>query len=169
VTVFSWITDGLAVGGRFASDAVEQLALEHRIRAVIDLRDEDRDDEHVLRHHGIAFLHLPTPDNVGVSRAMLDDGVEFANLHLDAGLRVLVHCEHGIGRSALLALCVLVDRGMEPLAALALAKDRRAVVSPSQAQYEAWAAWLQAHGHAVPHFDAFAAIAYRHLRDAGLR
>jgi len=166
--VFSWITDALAVGGRFASEHAEQLAQEHRISAVVDLREEDRDDEHVLRRHGISFLHLPTPDNFGVSRAMLDDGVEFTNLHLDAGQRVLIHCEHGIGRSALLALCVLVDRGMDPLAALALAKDRRAVVSPSQAQYEAWAVWLRAHGHAVPHFGGFAAIAYRHLH-AGLR
>ena len=49
---------------------------------------------------------------------MLDDGVAFVNRHLDRGERVLVHCEHGIGRSATLALCVLVSRGMEPLDAL---------------------------------------------------
>jgi hypothetical protein len=57
---------------------------------------------------------------------------------------------------------------MQPLAALALAKDRRGAVSPSPAQFEAWAAWLRHTGHAVPHFDDFAAIAYRHLH-AGLR
>ena len=83
-------------------------------------------------------------------------------------LPITPNCGRGIGRSALLALCVLVSRGMQPLAALALAKERRDVVSPSPAQFEAWAAWLRHEGHAVPAFDDFAAIAYRHLT-AGLR
>lgn len=164
--MFSWITEEIAVGGHVPQ--IETFARAHRIAAVVDLREEARDDDHVLRSHGISFLHLPTPDARGVTLAMLVDGVSFANLYLDAGKRVLIHCQHGIGRSALLALCVLVARGMRPLAALALAKDRRDVVSPSPAQFEAWAAWLRHEGHPVPAFDDFAAIAYRHL-DAGLR
>jgi protein-tyrosine phosphatase len=155
--VFTWITDELAVGGRFGSELELR---DHGIAAVVDLRDEDCDDEVVLRRHGIAFLHLPTPDLHGVTLPALCEGVAFVKQYR----RALVHCEHGIGRSALLALCVLVDRGMQPLAALALAKDRRAVVSPSPAQFEAWAAWLRHTGHAVPHFDDWAAIAYRHAR-----
>ncbi len=59
---------------------------------------------------------------------------------------MLIHCQHGIGRSALLALCVLVDQGWQPLDALTHAKDRRAQVSPSRSQYEGWAAWLRARG-----------------------
>lgn len=157
--MFTWITDELAVGGRFGSDVAEALAREHRIAAVVDVRAEESDDEVVLRRHGIAFLHLPTPDLHGVPLPALCEGAAFVKRFP----RALVHCEHGIGRSALLALCVLVDRGMQPLAALGLAKDRRAVVSPSPAQYEAWATWLRHTGRAVPHFDDFAAIAYRHL------
>ena len=156
--MFTWITDELAVGGRFGSDVAA--LRDHRIAAVVDLRDEECDDEVVLRRHGIAFLHLPTPDLHGVTLPALCEGVAFVKQYR----RVLVHCEHGIGRSALLALCVLVDRGMQPLAALALAKDRRGAVSPSPAQFEAWAAWLRHTGHAVPHFDDWAAIAYRHAR-----
>jgi protein-tyrosine phosphatase len=159
----SWITPALAVGGRFAATHVETLARAHRVGAVIDLRAEDRDDEEVLARHGVAFVSLPTADHDAISPPMLSAGVAFAAEHLDAGRRVLVHCEHGIGRSALLALCVLVERGAAPLDALALAKDRRAVVSPSPAQYEAWARWLRARGDEPPSFDAFAAIAYRHL------
>jgi len=162
--VFTWITEALAVGGRFGSEVAEALAKQHRIDAVVDLRDEDCDDEVVLRRHGIAFMHLPTPDLQAVAVPALCEGVTFVKQFS----RVLVHCEHGIGRSALLALCVLVERGMQPLAALSLAKVRRGVVSPSPAQYEAWAAWLRHTGRRVPHFDDFAAIAYRHLH-AGLR
>ncbi len=116
---FDWITDELAVGGCFAPEQSESLAREHGIRAVVDLRSEDVDEEPLLRRHGIALLHLPTEDMCGVDAAHLDEGVRFACRHLDRGERVLVHCQHGIGRSAVLALCVLVQRGQAPLEALA--------------------------------------------------
>jgi len=166
---FDWITDSLAVGGRFPPEQTGSLARDHGIRAVVDLRGEDADDEVLLRRHGIALLHLPTEDMCGVDAAHLDAGVRFASSHLDRGERVLIHCQHGIGRSAVLALCVLVQRGQPPLEALALIKDRRALVSPSPAQFSCWSQWLESHrgthGAAwdVPDFDAFKAIAYRHL------
>jgi protein-tyrosine phosphatase len=158
-----WITPELAVGGSFPAEQAGRLARELGIGAVVDLRAEDCDDEAVLQSHGIVFLHLPTLDHHAVSPAMLADGVEFSRAQLSAGRRLLIHCEHGIGRSALLALCVLVDSGMAAMAALELAKSRRALVSPSPAQYEAWQAWLRARGLEPPGFDAFAAVAYRHL------
>jgi Dual specificity phosphatase, catalytic domain len=166
----SWITDHLAVGGSFRATAVETLAHELNIRGVVDLRLEACDDIALLRHHGIEFLHLPTEDHCAVAHPMLDEGVAFANRHLDRGERVLIHCEHGIGRSATLALCVLVARGFEPLDALALAKRRRSLVSPSPAQYEACVSWLAAFRREagatweIPSFDAFAVIAYSHLQ-----
>lgn len=163
---FSWITPDLAIGGSFETHVCEALAREHRVRGVVDLRAEGRDEEMALRHHGLELLHLPTLDHAAVAPEMLRDGVAFAARHLDAGGRVLIHCQHGIGRSGLLGLCVLVDRGMAPLAALELAKTRRPKVSPSPAQYQAWMAWLAERGIAGPSFREFAAIAYRHLRPA---
>jgi protein-tyrosine phosphatase len=168
-----WITPHLAVGGSFASEDAERLAAEHRVRAVIDLRAEAMDDEALLQRHGMALLHLPTEDMCGVDGRLLDDGVAFATGWLDRGERVLVHCEHGIGRSATLALCVMVDRGQAPLDALEQMKSRRALVSPSPEQFACWVAWLERHRAArrtvawqLPDFDAFQAIAYRHLRAA---
>jgi protein-tyrosine phosphatase len=145
-------------------ERTEHLAGELEIGAVVDLRYEACDDAAVLREHGVVFLHLPTLDHHAVSQAMLDEGVAFAAEQFETGRRLLIHCEHGIGRSALLALCVLADRGMEPLEALKLAKSRRERVSPSPAQYEAWRAWLERRGLEAPTFEAFAEIAYRHLR-----
>lgn len=141
----SWITDDLAIGGCLSEECVEELVREHRVGAIIDLRQEACDDEALLRRHGVALRYLPTPDMYGPSREML------------------VHCHFGIGRSATLALCVLVALEHEALA-LALAKARRPAVSPSQVRYEAWAAWLAARRHEAPTFEAFAQIAYSHLR-----
>jgi protein-tyrosine phosphatase len=165
----SWITDDLAVGGSFPRGRAVDLADRLRIGAIVDLRVEACDDPLEIARHGMAFLHLPTEDHCAVAPAVLDDGVAFAASHIDSGRRVLVHCEHGIGRSATLALAVLVARGMAPLDALELAKTRRGLVSPSPAQYEAWVAWLalwkERHpaGWAIPDFESFKAIAYRHL------
>ncbi len=165
----TWITDHLAIGGRFPGERTAHLAEALRVRAVIDMRSEDCDDEAALAQHGIAFLHLPTDDNAALTLAVLDRGVAFVRQQADRGRRTLIHCEHGIGRSATLALAVLVSEGRTPLDALNLAKDARERVSPSPAQYGCWRDWLAArkaaesHAWEVPGFDAFAAVAYRHL------
>lgn len=160
---FHWLTDRLAVGGCFPAERSDQLAREHGIGAVVDLRAEDCDDDAELHAAGIDFLHLPTPDMEPASAEMLDRGVRFVEVHIAAGGKVLIHCQHGIGRSALLALCVLVEQGREPLDALAHVKDVRAVVSPSRSQYDGWAQWLASHGKTAPDYHQFGCIAYRHL------
>lgn len=166
---FSWITPHLAVGGSFPSQQAARLAGEHGIRAVVDLRSECRDDGALLQAHGIVLLHLPTRDMCGVSQRALDDGVSFACERLDRGERILVHCEHGIGRSATLALCVLVYRGQRPLEALERMKQRRALIAPSPAQFRCWLDWLKRHrtgrrvAWGLPDFRAFQAIAYRNF------
>jgi protein-tyrosine phosphatase len=166
-----FILPGLAVGARFPMSAAARLAREHGVKTVVDVRVEACDDEHVLRVEGITLLHLPTQDTRAISQRMIQDGVDHVVAALDRGEKVLIHCMYGIGRSALLALCVLVARGVPPLEALRLTKDARPVVSPSPEQLEAFrefsdtvrietgADWT------VPTFDELAAIAYRHLRE----
>jgi hypothetical protein len=164
-----WISTELALGGSYPMERAGELATQLGIRRVVDVRSECCDDAEVLRAHGIELLHLPTQDMMAVSQAMLEKGVAWVNAQLAAGQRVYIHCEHGIGRSALLMLCVLVSRGSEPLAALDHAKSRRALVSPSPEQLEAFREFLRYRAtHAVPWnvptFEELAWIAYSHLR-----
>lgn len=165
-----WVTPQLAVGGRFPTEAAEHLASQLGIRFVVDVRVEDRDDEHVLREHGITLLHLPTHDLRAVSSEMLRDGVEWVTKHLTRGHKVYIHCEHGVGRSATLALCVLVAMGDSPLEALTRAKRARWQVSPSPEQLEAFQQWAEdwraRHrlSWELPTIQALAEIAYSHLR-----
>ncbi|MDQ2762936.1 MAG: protein phosphatase [Pseudomonadota bacterium] len=164
----SWLQPDLAVGGSFPAEKAEVLVAEYEIGAVVDLRSEDCDDAEVLEQCGVWFLHLPTPDMSGASQEMLDEGVNFAGVAALAQRRLLIHCLHGIGRSATLALCVLVDRGLAPAEALLLAKDARALVSPSEAQYRAWASWLARRGKGpIPSYHEFGVVAYRRLPQDG--
>lgn len=153
----------MALGGCFPAERAGELAAAHGIAAVVDLRAEDCDDEAQLRASGIELLHLPTPDLEPASNEHLERGVAFVRERTRRGGKVLIHCQHGIGRSALLALCVLVDDGWQPLDALAHVKGRRKIVSPSLSQYQGWARWLRSRGVPVPDYHTFGCIAYRHL------
>ncbi len=166
----SWITPTLAIGGGVETVDLGRLRRDQAIAAVVDLRSEACDDIDILRQQEIEFLHLPTDDHAAVTSSMLDTGVAFVSRHMAKDGRTLIHCEHGIGRSATLALAVLVAQGLSPLDALTLAKDRRERVSPSPAQYDGWREWLadrqmrRGETWSIPTFETFAAIAYRHLR-----
>jgi predicted protein tyrosine phosphatase len=158
-----WLTENVAVGGCFPMQRAEDLARVHHIRAVVDLRAEDRDDERALHAAGIDLLHLPTPDLQPAKHEHLEAGVTFVRKHVKRGNKVLIHCQHGIGRSALLALCVLVDQGRDPLNALTHAKNIRSAVSPSRSQYDGWVDWLRSRGIGAPDYHTFGCVAYRHL------
>lgn len=166
-----FVAPGLAVGARFPMDEAARLVREHGILRVVDVRVEDCDDEQVLRTSGIRLLHLPTQDTQAVSQERLRDGVAFASEGLEGGEGVLIHCQYGIGRSALLALCVLVARGDAPLGALARLKAARPVVSPSPEQLEsfiAFSAWVRREARAawpLPTLEELAAVAWRHLAE----
>jgi rhodanese-related sulfurtransferase len=167
----SWVLPSLAVGGRFPIEAAEHLAQRLGIRYVVDVRVEACDDAHLLREHGITLLHLPTQDMRAIRRDMLEDGVAWVTEHLSRGQKVYIHCEHGVGRSALLALCCMVAMGHSPLEALTVAKRQRWQVSPSPEQLHAfrdWAEdWRAKHSvpWSVPEFRALADVASSHLRN----
>jgi hypothetical protein len=159
-----WVTPQLAMGGSFPMEAAARLGSELGITRIVDVRSECCDDEEVLGRHGVVLLSLPTQDRCAVSQGMLDDGVAWVLAQLDAGQRVLVHCEYGIGRSALLVLCVLVARGATPLDALRTLKRARWKISPSPEQLAAFRVWVQRHDEPAPPLDALFEIAYAHLR-----
>ncbi len=162
------------MGASFPMAAAARLARDHGIERVVDVRVEARDDERVLRVHGIKLLHLPTQDCCAISAAHIREGVAFAVEGMAQGERVLIHCQYGIGRSALLALCVLVARGDGPLDAMARLKDARPAVSPGPDQLTAFVEYcrtVRAESGAswsIPPVDRLGAIAWRHLlRDQG--
>jgi predicted protein tyrosine phosphatase len=158
-----WLTDHVAVGGCFPMERAAELASDHGITAVVDLRREEGDDQEALAAAGIDLLRLPTTDMEPATREQLEQGVVFVRDRIGRGGKVLIHCRHGIGRSPLLALCVLVDQGWHPLDALVHAKSCREAVSPSRSQYDGWCAWLRSRGLAAPDYHSFGCIAYRHL------
>jgi protein tyrosine phosphatase (PTP) superfamily phosphohydrolase (DUF442 family) len=129
----SWIDATLAVGGRVRPEDVPRLP-GMGITDVVDVREEHRDDEEALRREGLDFLYLPTPDTYPLSVEDLQRGARWINERRRTGGHVLVHCEHGVGRSVLLAAAALVGDGYFPHEAFTLIESRRWQASPNRRQ-----------------------------------
>ena len=131
----SWITPTLSVGGTLRPRHIGELA-RMGIGAIVDLREEAEDDPDLLAHHGIRLLHLPVRDHWPPSQTQLREGTTWVVMQLAIGHKVLIHCREGVGRSVVLACCVLMQRGDSLAGALRLVKARRWGVHPRKRQRE---------------------------------
>lgn len=73
--------------------------------------------ERDVRALGMDWLHLPILD-VSIPDHRFEGAwvLEGPKLHkrLDCGERILIHCRGGLGRTGLVAACILVERGCDP-------------------------------------------------------
>jgi protein-tyrosine phosphatase len=129
----SWITDQLAVGGRIRPQDINALA-GTGITSVIDTRSEHGDDIDALARVHIKLLHLPTADTRPFTIEQMMEGAKWANEAMQHGDRVLIHCEHGVGRSVLLTCAALVYNGMHARDALELVQGKRWQAAPNHRQ-----------------------------------
>jgi len=129
----SWIDSTLAVGGRIRPRDIGKLQ-RAGITRVVDVRKEYRDDEVALNKANIELLYLPTPDTYPLSLEDLKRGAQWINEQRKAGQRVLIHCEHGVGRSVLLTAAALVCDGYTPTEAFTLVQNKRWQAAPNRRQ-----------------------------------
>ncbi len=129
-----WLDDEIAAWQRNGIEAVYSLLTPEEERD-LDLTLEAAD----VRAHGMGFRSLPIPDReVPPSRREFVSTVEELDSDLSAGRDVLLHCRQGIGRTGLLAACVLVLRGETPETAMRRLSDARGVEVPETADQRRW-------------------------------
>ncbi len=129
----SWITTHLAVGGRVHPGDIKALA-SSGVTHVVDTRSEYCDDAEVLAKEHIELLHLPTADTKPLTIEQMFEGAQWVKARMEQGGRVLIHCEHGVGRSVLLTSAVLVYNGMHAHDALQLIQQKRWQAAPNHRQ-----------------------------------
>lgn len=129
----SWVTPHLAVGGRVRPEDISALS-QTGVTHVVDTRSEYSDDAEELGKEHIELLYLPTPDTYPLTIEQLMEGAAWANEQINKDGRVLIHCEHGVGRSVLLTCATLIYGGMQASDALALVKRKRWQAAPNQRQ-----------------------------------
>jgi protein-tyrosine phosphatase len=130
-----WVTEHLAVGGRVHPDDIPALA-RAGVTHVIDTRSEYCDDAEAMAREKIELLYLPAKDTFPLTVEQLTDGASWAAERIRQGGRVLIHCEHGVGRSVLLTCAVLVYTGMSAHEALQLVQAKRWQAAPNHRQVQ---------------------------------
>ena len=129
-----WLPEDVAIWKRSGIDLVVSLLTPEEERD-LQLSDESRE----ARSQGMEFLSFPIPDrDVPASEPELGRLLERIGQRLSSGKNVLMHCRQGIGRSGLVAACLLVKRGASPGAAVETVSSARGVPVPETPEQREW-------------------------------
>lgn len=97
------------------------------------------DEKRLAGEAGIVFRRYPITDrHVPSDRAQTRAIVASLAEELRAGRHVVIHCRAGIGRSALMAACVLIDLGMATDNAWDMISKSRGVAVPDTEAQRRW-------------------------------
>lgn len=118
-------------------EGVETLVSLLTPREVLDL-DLKQEQEHCSAC-GIDFISFPIPDtDIPASKTATLELAQRLAVTVKAGKGVAIHCLGGIGRSSLIAACVLAILGVGPEEAFRLIRKSRGCDVPQTAEQKEW-------------------------------
>jgi len=101
----------------------------------LDLTAESRE----ARAGGMEFISFPIPDRqVPDSDAAMSSALESLDAALVAGKNAVVHCRQGVGRTGLVAACLLVAKGLTPEDAVERLSKARGEPVPETPEQRRW-------------------------------
>jgi protein-tyrosine phosphatase len=129
-----WLEDEMASWRRAGIDTVLSL-LTREEEHDLDLTGEARE----AKARGMEFVSLPIPDRqVPGSEAAIAAALEKLDADLSSGKNVAVHCRQGIGRTGLVAGCLLVSKGWNPETAVKILSAARGAPVPETTEQRRW-------------------------------
>jgi protein-tyrosine phosphatase len=129
-----WLEDHIDAWRRAGVDVVVSLLTPDE---VTDLGLADEAD--LFRKKGMDFVSFPIPDRgVPSSTAAAADLMTKLDAALADGKTVAVHCRQGIGRSAVIATCLLTRAGLDPETAFRRIGAARGLPVPETDEQRAW-------------------------------
>ena len=129
-----WLEDEVRAWRRAGVDVIVSLLTSEEI-AELGLAQEAA----LCQANGMQFLSFPIVDRgVPSSRTATVDFVKKLDSLLAQGKSVAVHCRQGIGRSALVAACLLVLSGVSPEVAFRRVSMARGCSVPETSEQRSW-------------------------------
>ncbi len=133
-------------GGDWLDDEIRRLR-QHGVQVLVSLLEPAEVEEldllrepEVAVSEAIVYLSFPIPD-----RGVPGDALQFHRLvqevgdHVASGASVVIHCRAGIGRSSMLAACVLAGRGASLDEAFRILSAARGLPVPDTHEQRDWA------------------------------
>ena len=129
-----WLADEITHWKRAGVDIVFSLLTEAE-EVDLDLAQESAE----ATAQGLKFLSYPIPDReVPASESELTTALDELDAELVSGRNVVLHCRQGIGRTGLVAACLLITRGIEPQTAVTRLSTSRGIPIPETAEQRRW-------------------------------
>lgn len=93
----------------------------------------------ICQNLGLKYVEYPILDrDVPESRAKTFKIVDYLKKDLQEGKSILVHCRQGLGRAALIAICLLIVSGIEPQLAIQMTGKARGCPVPETERQKQW-------------------------------
>ena len=129
-----WLEEEIAAWRGVEVDTVLSLLTPDEERE-LDLGNEAQE----VKRTGMKFLSLPIPDRqVPQSESQITATLEKLDIDLSAGKNVVIHCRQGIGRSGLVAACLLISKGLSSGAAVESLTAARGAAIPETPEQRRW-------------------------------
>ena len=129
-----WLEDEMAAWHRAGIDTVLSLLTPDEEQD-LDLKTEARE----TKAQGMKFASLPIPDReVPTSESEVSATLDRLDADLSAGKNVVLHCRQGVGRTGLVAACLLVSKGLTPEAAVKTLSAARGSQVPETTEQRLW-------------------------------
>jgi protein-tyrosine phosphatase len=129
-----WLADEVASWKRQGVGAVLSL-LTPQEEKDLELAEEAG----LMELEGLIFSSFPIPDRqVPNSQSDIASLLEKASHTLANGSNLVIHCRQGLGRSGLVAACLLATAGLSPGAAVEMVSAARGVEIPETKEQRDW-------------------------------
>ena len=129
-----WLEDDVRVWQQAGLDVMVSLLTPDEIADLALAKEAE-----LCQANSMQFISFPVTDrSVPLSRKATLELVKDLNKVLANGKNVAIHCRQGIGRSALIAACLLIIAGRDPETALQHISVARGCTVPETAEQREW-------------------------------
>jgi protein-tyrosine phosphatase len=143
-------------GGDWLADEVEGWR-DAGVQVVVSLLSEDEevelglpDEAHLVEANGLSFVSFPIEDyDVPSSERAVRELVNDLETPLDQGKFVGIHCRAGVGRSSVVAACLLVSHGEDVEISFQRISSARGVPVPDTVAQREWVGDFARMSHGV--------------------
>jgi protein-tyrosine phosphatase len=131
-----WLEDEVEAWKEIGVDTVVSLLTQSEAVELSLTKESD-----LVRRSGLTFINFPIADySVPGSQSATRQLVDELSEQLSQGNKVGIHCRQGIGRSSLVAACVLVTSGESSGNAFSQIENARGVSVPDTIEQKNWVA-----------------------------